>query len=318
MPTRLEQLDRAARGPLAASGRGGRSSPSVELPPDRQHRVERRSSGPGRPSRSSRPRTRGASRSDESASRSPPVEQTRPAGRPGAGGGSSRMIASAVTLLPQPLSPTSPSASPGCERERDAVDRARATPARCGTRPAGLDLEQAHRSLMRGSSASRSPSPMKLKPDTVSTIAAPGRRQPAGSGQTYCCAPSSMLPQEGVGGWMPRPRKLSAASVRIALATPSVAATMIAGSAVGQDVAQDDRRVARADRRAPSTNSAPSSAGPRRGRAARRHPAGQPDHDHDASHRPAKTRQDGQHEEEGGRESIASVTRIRTASTQPP
>ena len=58
----------------------------------------------------------------ESASRSRPWKRIAPPTiRPG-GDGTSRRIDSAVTLLPQPDSPTSPSGSPRVDREADAVD----------------------------------------------------------------------------------------------------------------------------------------------------------------------------------------------------
>ena len=46
-------------------------------------------------------------------------------------------------------------------------------------------------------------------------------------------APAIMLPQEGVGGWMPWPRNETYASSRMALATSSVAATMIGAVVFG-------------------------------------------------------------------------------------
>ena len=55
----------------------------------------------------------------------------------------------------------------------------------------------------RGSSASRSPSPRKLKPVTAKVMTAPGRIASQGALVRYSCALFSMLPQLGVGGWMP-------------------------------------------------------------------------------------------------------------------
>ena len=42
-----------------------------------------------------------------------------------------------------------------------------------------------------------------------------------------------MLPQLGVGGWMPRPRKSRAASIRMIWPTPRLAATISTGSTFG-------------------------------------------------------------------------------------
>lgn len=58
-----------------------------------------------------------------------------------------------------------------------------------------------------GSSASRNPSPTKLKLVTASVIASPGTIASHGALVRYVCALSSMFPQLGVGGWMPKPRK---------------------------------------------------------------------------------------------------------------
>src|SRR5205807_9962355 len=79
---------------------------------------------------------------------------------------------------------------------------------------------------MRGSSRSRRPSPRRLNPRTVSAIAAPGRTAIHGSSSMYCRAALSINPQEAVGGWVPRPRKLSAASVRMAVERDTVVCTI--------------------------------------------------------------------------------------------
>ena len=55
----------------------------------------------------------------------------------------------------------------------------------------------------RGSSASRSPSPRKLKPITVSVIAAPGRMASQGTVSKYPWALVSMLPHDASGGCTP-------------------------------------------------------------------------------------------------------------------
>ena len=71
--------------------------------------------------------------------------------------------------------------------------------------------------LSRGSSASRMPSPSRLNANTVSVIAAPGNSTSHHGGTSPAFSESaSMLPQVGVGGGMPTPRKPSAASMMIA------------------------------------------------------------------------------------------------------
>ena len=76
------------------------------------------------------------------------------------------------------------------------------------------------------------PIPMKLIERTASAIIVPGGIQSHGidSSTVSDCASVSMLPQLGVGGCTPRPRKLSPASSRIALAMPNVDATIAARS----------------------------------------------------------------------------------------
>ena len=67
-----------------------------------------------------------------------------------------------------------------------------------------LDVQQrGHRWVPRGSMASRKPSPRKLKPVTARVMAAPGKMASQGAEVRYSWAPFSMLPQLGVGGWMP-------------------------------------------------------------------------------------------------------------------
>ncbi|MPL75522.1 hypothetical protein SDC9_21346 [bioreactor metagenome] len=69
------------------------------------------------------------------------------------------------------------------------------------------DRKQAHvsRPRSRGSSASRSPSPRRLSPNTVSTIASPGNSATCGAIATIVCASASIRPQLAVGGCAPRP-----------------------------------------------------------------------------------------------------------------
>ena len=93
---------------------------------------------------------------------------------------------SAVTLLPQPDSPTTPSVSPRVDRKIDAVDRVHHAVVGGEMGLQAADLEQAlaiappHITL-RGSSASRSPSPMKLIDSTARKIAPPGNSAQCGA-----------------------------------------------------------------------------------------------------------------------------------------
>ena len=69
------------------------------------------------------------------------------------------------------------------------------------------DGENAHARdlLIRGSCRSRRPSPSRLSPRTVSTIARPGNSAMCGASEMKVWASASMRPQEGVGGCAPRP-----------------------------------------------------------------------------------------------------------------
>ena len=88
-------------------------------------------------------------------------------------------------------------------RKVDAPENGRAA----DREPQILDLEQGHwrLRLRRGSKMSRSPSPMRLSPNTVSTIARPGMMATWGASEISVCASASILPQLGIGGWAPRP-----------------------------------------------------------------------------------------------------------------
>src|SRR5690606_4486145 len=70
-----------------------------------------------------------------------------------------------------------------------------------------LDMQQAHRArLVRGSIASRKPSPRRFSPSTVSTMARPGKSAWFGATTMRVCASNSMRPQDGIGGCAPSPR----------------------------------------------------------------------------------------------------------------
>src|SRR5579883_2522035 len=64
-------------------------------------------------------------------------------------------------------------------------------------------------------------------------MAQPGRTAIQGAISMYCRASLSMRPHDGVGGWVPRPRKLSAASVRIAVDSDTVVCTSSGAEMLG-------------------------------------------------------------------------------------
>ena len=93
------------------------------------------------------------------------------------------MIASAVTDLPHPLSPTSPTTSP-CAHADSETSSSTGTGPRGGREGDGEvpDLEEVgHRSRTRGSRRSRSPSPSRLKPTIVTPRATLADRARYGS-----------------------------------------------------------------------------------------------------------------------------------------
>src|SRR5207237_5749497 len=82
--------------------------------------------------------------------------------------------------------------------------------------------------------ASRSPSPRRLYEVTVRNIAMPGKtvsHQPLGKSWR---AFERMEPQLAVEGGTPKPKKLSVDSIRIAEATPKVAATNTGATVFGR------------------------------------------------------------------------------------
>ena len=138
-------------------------------------------------------------------SRSVPSSVTEPPTiRPG-GSGTSRMIDSALTLLPQPDSPTIASVSPRRTRERDVVDRPEQPRIGEEHRLQVLHLENrlfrpclGHQPRCLGSRMSRSASPNRLVPNTARLIATPGKITSHGAVRTYSAANSdSMRPQDG-------------------------------------------------------------------------------------------------------------------------
>src|SRR5882757_1991128 len=95
----------------------------------------------------------------------------------------------------------------------DVVDGGGFTPAGREHGAKSLDGQQAHCwTLSLGSSTSRSPSPSRFRLMTVSASATPGMAMIHGASRMYCRPSDMMLPQVGVGGGAPRPRKLNVAS----------------------------------------------------------------------------------------------------------
>ena len=62
------------------------------------------------------------------------------------------------------------------------------------------------RALSLGSSASRKPSPSRLRPNTLSATATPGNTASRGARYIQFCASASIRPHEACGGCAPRPR----------------------------------------------------------------------------------------------------------------
>ena len=118
------------------------------------------------------------------------------------------MIARLVRLLPEPDSPTSANVSPGLTKKETSCTVGISVPPRrkptlmFSTRSVGavVDADAMSVVVSRGSRASRSPSPMKLKLVTANVIAKPGKIASHGAEARYCWALLSMLPQLGVGG----------------------------------------------------------------------------------------------------------------------
>src|SRR5512137_883812 len=86
-------------------------------------------------------------------------------------------------------------------------------------------------------------------------MARPGKIAIHGAIVICDCAFLSILPQVGVGGWTPNPKKLSVDSVRIADPTRSVAETMMGLAAFGKMCRHMIRKLRVPLIRAASTNS---------------------------------------------------------------
>ena len=101
----------------------------------------------------------------------------RSAARPRARGPGSRSAPSpraSTTLLPEPDSPTMPTTSPASSVEVEPIHGAEHAARGRELDGQVADFEQRHQRFSLGSSASRSPSPNRLKASTVSRIARPG------------------------------------------------------------------------------------------------------------------------------------------------
>src|SRR6202030_4854279 len=85
----------------------------------------------------------------------------------------------------------------------------------------------------RGSSASRNPSPSRLKPSTARKMAMPGKIDIHGAWLTKSFAVFSIDPHDGAGGNCPSPRNDRLASAGIAKGTGGIACTVDAGTPVG-------------------------------------------------------------------------------------
>src|SRR6185503_3647527 len=97
-----------------------------------------------------------------------------------------------------------------------------------------VDTAVSYTVRLRGSNASRRPSPKKLMLSTVNRINMPGKNQSQGAESRYFADLSSILPQLAVGSCTPSPRKLIYDSERIAFATLNVDETMIGAIVFGK------------------------------------------------------------------------------------
>ena len=85
-----------------------------------------------------------------------------------------------------------------------------------------------------GSNASCIPSPRKLNAITVAKMAIPGQTASMGDSYIKSCALVSILPQLGIGGCIPNPKKLSTDSSNIIFPTDNVVATEIGETEFGR------------------------------------------------------------------------------------
>src|SRR5207247_4232824 len=84
----------------------------------------------------------------------------------------------------------------------------------------------------RGSSASRTPSPMKLNAIASVRIASPGNVD-THHWSKFCVPAATIAPHSGAGGGEPRPRKLNPEKIKMALPRSSVAITTAGARQLG-------------------------------------------------------------------------------------
>ena len=84
-----------------------------------------------------------------------------------------------------------------------------------------------------GLNASLKPSPQRLKARTTTRIVSPGINVSQGASKINRFPSDKIFPQVAKGGGTPKPKKLRADSVNIALATPIVADTRAGAIAFG-------------------------------------------------------------------------------------
>src|SRR5439155_222016 len=165
--------------------------------------------------------------------------------------------------------------------------------------------------------------PSRLKPSTSSITAAPGKIATHGASSMYLRPVPSIVPQDGSGGWMPRPRKESVASARIAVESASVVCTIRGAMTFGSTCSDSTRVAPPPAARAASTYSRPTTArtGPRvPAREEARGPGGARPQPREPHHRPGPEddqaraqRQCGQHRQHPGHTQVN-----RSNSTTPP
>src|SRR5690554_136639 len=109
--------------------------------------------------------------------------------------------------------------------------------------------------LPLGSSASRRPSPTKLKPSTTTMIATAGQVMRLGARRMKSLPSEIIAPHSGVGGCTPRPRKPSAALAKMASGIPNVAVTITGVRTLGSTCLNITRHLLMPEARAASTYS---------------------------------------------------------------
>src|SRR5258705_6902483 len=121
----------------------------------------------------------------------------------------------------------------GGPREFRRAERLERLAERAHVRGMICDFGHAIRPKPRTSSASRRPSPSKLRPSTARPIATPGAIETHGATRSRSRPSATIAPHDGVGGCAPRPMNDSAASAMIAPPMPRVAATITGAITLG-------------------------------------------------------------------------------------